>query len=119
MGRKLPIGDAVGEILAGDGDTVILLPLFDLDLDLVVLPKIRDLLNGCGGTLESMQPCLTPSLFIATKFLPGYLMSETACSCQPDTTAYKHNYLPAHRICPWPAPSRTHAPYWAGRGNPL
>jgi hypothetical protein len=33
-----------------------------------------------------MQPCLIPSLFMATKFLPDYLTEEVVCSCHPETT---------------------------------
>lgn len=83
----LPVGDAVGEIFVGNGHSVVFLPLLDLNFDFVVLSKTRDLLNLPLITFASTQPCLAPSLFMATKFFPGSLISETACSCQPETTA--------------------------------
>lgn len=64
----VPIGNAIHKLLIGNGDSIIFLALFDLYLNLMILPEIRDLLYGCWCTLESMQPCLTPSLFMATKF---------------------------------------------------
>lgn len=45
MRGRVPIGDSIGELLIGNGDSVILLALFDLHLDLVILSKVRDLLR--------------------------------------------------------------------------
>lgn len=51
-------------------------------------------------TLASTQPCLIPSLFMATKFFPGYLMLETLCSCHPETTSSYKRYPILLRIDP-------------------
>lgn len=63
---RLPIGSAIREILTGNGDSIKLLSLFHLHLDLIFLVEIADLLDRGGGTFESVQPCLMPSLFMAT-----------------------------------------------------
>ncbi len=97
----LPVGDAVGEIFVGNGDSIVFLPLFDLHLDFVILSKTCDLLNFSVITLASTQPCLAPSLFMATKFFPGSLISETACSCHPETTVLEDFYLLWLHTCLW------------------
>jgi hypothetical protein len=100
MTLMVPIGNAVHKLFIRNGDSIILLALFDLYLNLVILPEIRDLLNGLGHTFESIQPCLTPSLFMATKFFSGSLMLETLCCCQPETTALMAEYPHVRRIDP-------------------
>lgn len=45
MSEKLPIGDSIGELFIWNGHSIVLLALFDLDLDLVILSKVRDLLQ--------------------------------------------------------------------------
>lgn len=82
----LPVWNTISELLAWDRNTIILLTFFDFYLDFVIFSKIRDLLNNVTVTLESIQPCLIPSLFMATKFLPGYLILDTLCCCHPETT---------------------------------
>ena len=77
MSTKLPIGNSVNELLIGDGDPVVFLPLLHFNFDFILFSKVLDLLNWMRSTLGSMQPCLTPSLFIATKFLSGSLTLET------------------------------------------
>lgn len=45
MRENVPIGDTIGELFIGNRHSIILLALFDLDLDLVILSKVRDLLR--------------------------------------------------------------------------
>lgn len=115
--RLLPIGHAIGEILIGNGDAVELLSLFDLHLDLIFLVEVGDLLGREGITFESVQPCLMPSLFMATKFFPGYLIEETVCCCHPETTESKGQYLPALQTRLSAGPCRRHGPTWAIHGS--
>jgi hypothetical protein len=114
---SLPIGYAIGEILIGDGDSIKLLSLFDLHLDLVFLVEIGDLLGRGAVTFESVQPCLIPSLFMATKFLPGSLMEETVCCCHPDTTESKGQYLHVPQTRLSEGPCRRRGPTWAIHGS--
>ena len=97
----VPIGNSIGKVLAGNWYPVILLSLLDLDFNFVIFAEIRDLLHCDKSTLESTQPLLMPSLFIATKFLGGSLTDETLCSSHPDTTALKRIYLLSRHTDPW------------------
>ena len=96
----LPIRYAINKLLIGNGDTIIFLSLFHLHLNLMILPKIGDLLDVERCTFESTQPFLTPSLFMATKFFSGSLVQETVCCCQPETTALVGTYLHVLHIDP-------------------
>ena len=113
----IPVGHPVSEVLTGNSDPVVLLALFDLDLDFVVLPKVGDLLHTQRSTFESMHPFLTPSRFIATKLLPGLRIVEPSCSCQPDTTTLIDSYLPLLHTGPWWEPCRRCVLEWVADGT--
>ena len=91
---------SIAKVLARDWHAIVLLAFFDLDFDLIVFSKIGDLLYGKRSTFESIQPFLIPYLFIATKFLGGSLIDETACSCHPETTESTLMYLHGRHIDP-------------------
>lgn len=102
----VPIGNAIDKLLIGNGDSIILLSFFNFHLNLMILSEIRDLLHGMGCTFESIQPCLTPSLFMATKFFSGSLRLEAVCCCQPETTVSIEEYPHVRRIDLWLEPCR-------------
>lgn len=113
----LPIGYTIGEVLIRDGNSIKLLSLFHLHLYLILLVEVSDLLGSRESTLESVQPCLMPSLFIAMKFLPGSLIEETVCCCHPDTTKSKGEYLRVLQTRLSAGPCRKRDPNWAIHGS--